>query len=386
LEVYAAGRIAGPGSAAPTRDTLYEIGSVTKLFTGLLLARAVVQERGGLREPLSAWLGPTSGLSEAAGRLTPLQLATHTAGLPRDPPDLRSGGYDPTNPFAHVTDAALLEAVGSPQPPAPLRPKYSNLGFGLLGWALAQAFKQPYPRALDQEVLRPLGMVATTTERPERGVARGYVYGLEVAPWSFGATAGAGALRSSARDLLRFLSAQLRPRASALPGAISLSQQAHFQDAERSIGLAWGRYRLEDGATLFRHNGGTGGFRAFIGFIPQRDRGVVVLSNSAQAGLDELGLHQLDPDRHPLPKSSRRAVATVLAPFMDGSDPAPLRPRLEGADTHPRHLNLLGYTYLKAGRVAEALRCFRWNVELHPEWADGFDSLGDGYVAAEAWR
>lgn len=388
IEIYGVGRI-GPGeSRPPSEDTVYEIGSVTKVFTGLLLARGVVEGRLRLEDRLGSVLEKISSLPPSARSITLRQLATHTSGLPRDPPNLRSGDYEPTNPFAHFGEESLRRALVSSAPIVPSTdPRYSNFGFGLLGWALSKTRALPYPAVLKRDVLEPLSMVSTTIEASSGDVAQGFVYQHRVPAWHFRFTAGAGALRSTARDMLRFLRAQLEPGSTPLAEALRLAQHAHWRGSRRSVGLGWGRYPLDGGGTLFRHNGGTGGFRSFVGFVPERGRGVVVLSNSAQAGVDDLGLHELDAERYPLTLTMKRPVATEVGRFLDGAEAVASRSLAElvdlGAlDTHRRHLNLLGYTYLKAGRPAAARQCFLWNTELHPDWGDGFDSLGDGYTAS----
>ena len=393
-QVYARGPAGAHADQTLSADSVFEIGSVTKTFTGLLLAVKVTAGQLALSTPLADII---SELPATTAKTSLVALATHTASLPRNPDNLRSAGYEPLDPFAHYTPRMLLDALRSPSLRAgPPKVRYSNLGFGALGYLLGQHENRSYVGALTRHVLRPLGMRQTTSEMPSTGATTGHVFHVPVPAWRFDATAGAGTLKSSVSDMLLFVKAQLGD--SPLRAAVQLSQQTHFATPKKAseddrkpqalgVGLAWGIYALKDGATLFRHNGGTGGFRSFVGFIPKRQIGVVVLTNSAQTGVDDLGLHQL-LKTSPLRAMNKAPIAVPVSRRLEAARGNGTSASLEDLqtrafDTDFRHLNLLGYTYLKAQRTTDAIATFVYNTLLHPHSADAFDSLCEAYLAAE---
>ena len=208
-------------------DTLFEIGSVTKVFTTALLADMVKRGEVGLDEPIRRMLPATLRRpSPGAGDITLRQLATHTSGLPRLPANaafVLSWLRLPRNPYAHYARSDLLAYLEQYRPAAaaPHAPVYSNLGMGVLGEALACRAGLGYGDLLHQRVLKPLGMRSTfVVVPPARRVllATGHNALLDpVSHWDLPAFAGAGALYSSANDMLRFLTANLRATPSLDP-------------------------------------------------------------------------------------------------------------------------------------------------------------------------
>ncbi|SFP02565.1 CubicO group peptidase, beta-lactamase class C family [Amycolatopsis arida] len=291
------GRPVGPG-------TVFELGSVSKTFTGLLLAEMVDRGQVGYDDRVVEYLPPRAVPADPdAGRITLAELATHTAGLPRAPGAvyrtmLRSGW---TNPYAHYTVEDLYRTT------ARLRTRhrrgryrYSSLGFGLLGCALANAAGDSFERLLTDRVLAPLGMTGTTTEPGGAGDAIGHRRGRPTAPWTFQALAGAGAVRSSAADLLRYLRAQLSPDTSALATALRHSQEPrHRQPHGDHLCLAW-FHRVVRGRPLLWHDGATSGFSAFVGLSPTTGTGVFLLANV------------MPTRRQPAVRAGRRAFSDLL--------------------------------------------------------------------------
>ena len=169
-----------------------------------------------------------------------------------------------------------------------------NLGVGLLGHALARKAGSSYEDLVVSRIADELDMESTriTLSRSRRArMARGHSNGTEVASWDIPTLAGAGALRSTAADMLRFLSANLGLTTTGLANAMRMSHETR-PDIVGPAGLAWHIIERE-GSHIVWHNGGTGGYRAFAGFDPQKRIGVVVLSNSTQS-IDDIGLHILD--------------------------------------------------------------------------------------------
>src|SRR5262249_9615465 len=216
-----------------------------------------------------------------AGAITLEELATHTAGLPRVPIDrglLRSLILDPGDPYRLYTDADLDRFLASFERPEKRSYDYSNLGFALLGAALERATHTPLSALFHDRITVPLGMTSTFTDMPsELGerVAVGHdKNGCVASMWTPGVFAGAGALKSTARDLSLYLAALRSMKPPQLPTLVAV--HAASDVPEESTGLAWVLDRRH-GDDIVRHNGGTGGFDSFIGWSRASGLGVVVL-------------------------------------------------------------------------------------------------------------
>jgi CubicO group peptidase (beta-lactamase class C family) len=291
---------AGPGRAALDRYSVFEIGSITKVFTGTLLAEMSLAGEVGLDDPVQRYL-PEGVRMPARGerRVTLAQLGSQTSGLPRLPGNLRPGNianpyadYSVTQMYEFLTGHALARDPG-------VQYEYSNLGVGLLGHVLALRAGKPYEALVGERILGPLGMTSTAvtlTPRMREHVVAGHnAAGDTVALWDLPTLAGAGALRSNAEDMLRFLAANVRPGGDRLGQAMRTAHRRRAQAGApaMSIGLAWHRLSVA-GDTLVWHNGGTGGFRTFAGFRPSTGTAVVVLTNSGGQGSDDIGFHLLN--------------------------------------------------------------------------------------------
>jgi serine-type D-Ala-D-Ala carboxypeptidase/endopeptidase len=304
------------GSAKLDGDTIFEIGSATKVFTALLLADAVARGDVALTDPISKYLPGEVKVPERGGRKITLQdLATHTSGLPRLPSNLAP--KDPTNPYADYTVANLYEFLGGYQLTRDIGSEYeySNFGAGLLGHILALRAGMTYEELVQKRITGPLGMKSTFIVIPEKAKARlaaGHDAELKpAANWDLPTLAGAGALRSTVNDLLIFLSANLgltkSPLAAAMASTIAMRRPA-ARGAE--VALGWHVAKSAGGNDIFWHNGGTGGYRSFVGFDPKTRTGVVLLSNtSTPEGVDDIGRHLLDPAA-PLIKSRTQIAVT----------------------------------------------------------------------------
>jgi CubicO group peptidase (beta-lactamase class C family) len=258
----------GPGDpGTPGPGTLFEIGSITKVFTGLLLADLATHDVVGLDDPLARYLPVPEGWAITLGH-----LSSHTAGLGRNPRGtLRGWLRDRHNPFADLSvedvHAGLARTRLRRRPGE--RARYSNLGAGLLGQALEGATGQPYRRLVRERICLPLGMpdtvVAPSAEQAAR-VAVGHTRrGRPVPLFAIPALPGAGALRSTATDMLRFLEANLDPASTPLAGPLERIQQPrHRMGRGMQVGLGWLIARSpEPAGPLLWHNGGTNGFRSF---------------------------------------------------------------------------------------------------------------------------
>lgn len=299
--------------------TLFEIGSVTKAFTSLLLADMVRRGEVKLDDPVAAHLPPGTVVPTRNGKaITLIDLATHTSGLPRLPTNMAP--KDPLNPYADYTEAqldaflrddVLTRDIGAAY-------DYSNLGAGLLGRALAYRAGGDYETVLRKRVLTPLGMNETAIALSKAQAARfsaGHTADLKSTPhWDFLSLAGAGALRSTADDLLKLLAAELGYVDTPLKAAMA-EQLVPRRPAGRGgmqVALGWHVLPTPEGEVVM-HNGGTMGFQSFVGFNRQTGLGVVVLSNAAGLmGVDDIGLHLLAG--RPLKAAPKLRVAVPIAP------------------------------------------------------------------------
>ena len=349
--------------ASPEENTLFEIGSITKVFTAILLAEMHLAGEASLNDRVNRRLPPHGRLRCGGGdEVTLLHLATHTSGLPRLPVNLTWAKLLSANPYADYTVddlyAGLARCRLRSRPGA--RTSYSNLGSGLLGHILSLITGVDYERLLMERVLQPLSMRDTAirlSEEQHRRMAPGHSAGKAVPNWDFQALAGAGAIRSSISDMMRFLHANLDPPSTPLGKAIEFAQQMQTRFewkwhrdlgclgplilggvggllAWRSFGLPlWSRFLIplaapaaiyplwhfggigslddmalgwhfdrlgQDSADLSRcalwHNGGTGGYASYMAFSRSERVGVVLLANS-----------DLQPDR-----TGRRLLIKLL--------------------------------------------------------------------------
>ncbi len=313
--VVAAGD-AGPGAAPLSERSIFEIGSITKAFTGILLADMVARGEVELADPVKKYLPsdqvkiPTHG-----GREITLQdLATHQSGLPRMPDNFSPA--DPNNPYvdytavemyAFLSEHALEREIGKES-------LYSNLGVGLLGHALARASGKTFENLVKERILTPLGMTSTgmTLSDPmQQRLVRGYDQAGNIAAnWDFDVLAAAGGLRSDMADMLTFMKANIGANDSTLAQAMRMSHLPIAPSgAGMEVGLNWFTTSIGTDRVVW-HNGGTGGYRTFAGFDPDRNVGVVVLTNSTH-GADDIGMHLLN-DKVPLtPAPPKRVEASV---------------------------------------------------------------------------
>lgn len=319
--------IAVRGVASPGRDlrpdARFEIGSLTKTFTGLLLADAVVRREvalDGAVEDVGASVWGDIRLRDAAGEpIRWVDLATHRSGLPRLADNMAPA--DPADPYADYDDAKLFAFLRRWKPTRNrgAQWEYSNLGYGLLGWALGRRSGQGYGALLASRVLQPLGLRESVLARPGLridGLVAGHDAERRPVPhWTFGdATAAAGALVMSPGDIGRYLRAQLEPAKTPLADAIVLSQRRHGDGPvpHNPMALGWIIAPL-NGRRVLNHDGGTYGFSSSTWLDPERQRGVSVLAN-AHVEVADLALHLVEPAVPPKDYSkTRQAEVTVDA-------------------------------------------------------------------------
>jgi CubicO group peptidase (beta-lactamase class C family) len=282
------------GTAKP--DSLFEIGSISKTFTGLMLARMVVEGQVRLDQPVRELLPPGTVEKPAGQEITLVDLATHHSGLPAMPSNFHPA--DPTNPFADYGPEQLYtylkgHGVAKPEDATFI---YSNLGVGLLGDVLAARVGKSYPDQLRQEITGPLGMADTVVKLSadqQRRFMQGYDSNHRPAhALDLNVLEGAGAIRSTAGDMLTYLEANLHPEKYAqLSAALNLSHRLR-ERAERGqqLALAWA---YDAGRGSYAHAGGTMAFTSYAFFNPRADCAAIVLINGQYQLLlpDLLGEH-----------------------------------------------------------------------------------------------
>ena len=303
-QVVASGKVSLENAQQPDGDTVYEIGSVTKVFTSLILADMIEKGEVNPDDPVAKYLPATVKVPSRNGRqITLLDLSMQVSGLPRIPDNMQPA--DPANPYADYDAAKLYDFLSHytlTRDPGE-KYEYSNLAVGLLGHVLALRAGMSYEELLRRRIFEPLGMTSTSitlSDAQKKRLAPGYDVSLKpVKNWDLDALAGAGAIRSTANDMLKFVAANLdltdTPLQSAMHRMRSIKKETGAPNLE--IGMAWHVFTKFD-SELWWHNGGTAGYRSFVGLDPAKKAGVVVLCNTF-ADNDDLGAHALD-SRYPV--------------------------------------------------------------------------------------
>ena len=273
---FAGGLLAPDGDIQANTDTQFEIGSLTKSFTHLLLAEMVEREMVSYDSTIGDLLGDdVEFANEAVADITLLQLATHTSGLPRLPANLAP--TDQLDPYKEYDQAALLAGIAMSRDKQPLgnHYAYSNFGVGLLGYLLGRVHGEGYRASLAEHVIEPLGLGRTGFERAEYSTTA-YRGGQVVKDWQLGALEGAGALRSTAGDLGRLAKVQLGMIENPLAHDLDADREILAEAGGFDITRVWHVGQSPDGE-IFWHNGGTGGFWSFFGFRPTTNDAVAIL-------------------------------------------------------------------------------------------------------------
>lgn len=299
--VFGFGRRADSSTEPPDGDSVFEIGSVTKVFTGTLLADMAERGLVNIDDPVNKLLPADIGPLRCAGHeMRLVDLATHTSGLPRMPANWSP--QDGTDPYADYTTEKLFEFLKEHAKPSLSRavgntltnllgkknqPKweYSNLGVGLLGTLLARKAERPYEALLLERIYRPLGMDRTRIT-PDAAMTARLIPGHDAdgnpaKNWKFGCLAPCGGLYSTANDLLKFVSANMDLTDTPLKAAMAKTQQPHLTvNPKLDMGLNWLLFKPD----VVFHNGMTGGYNSSVAFSKSQKLGVVVLADTAIGG------------------------------------------------------------------------------------------------------
>jgi serine-type D-Ala-D-Ala carboxypeptidase/endopeptidase len=304
----------------PAERVLFEIGSISKVFTSILLADAVKTGKLGLDDTLARRLPAVKFDQATTGAITLKQLATHTSCLPRLPGNLTDVNGD--DPYSQYDSTAMFEYLAHAklerQPPC--ASSYSNLGFGILGVVLETAYGKPWAALVQEKIAAPLGMTDTVQNLSSSQQSRFAVPwegDKQAHPWTFTAISGAGALRSTLADMSKFADALLAGAKGPLGQVWPLlaGDYADMPAVGGKIGLALIHLK-ENGEDTYWHNGGTGGFRSVISVRPASGRAVIVLASNAAAAPEAWLAAWEAKGRQPVARTEITLPAAVLDEYV----------------------------------------------------------------------
>ena len=291
----------GPANKPLNGDSVFEIGSASKVFTSVALADMVKKGEVKLEDPVAKYLPASVRMPSHGGReITLADLATHTSGLPRMPNNMKP--KDPYNPYADYTVQQMYAFLSSYELTRDIGAEfdYSNLGAGLLGHALALKAGTDYETLIRQRICTPLHMADTgirlSADQRARLVPGHDATGKPAKNWDIPTFAGAGALRSTANDMLKFVAANAGLAKSDLASAMELSHADRHEAGSSVLGIGLGWHILHrTGGPIVWHNGQTGGYHSYVAFDKAAQRGVVVLANIASGQIDSIGMEFIAP-------------------------------------------------------------------------------------------
>ncbi len=288
----------GKWSIIDNRDSVFEVGSITKVFTSTLLSSMVKRGKVNLDHPISPVLPfRARHLDKEGVVVTFLHLANHTSGLPRVPRNLMfKRGSNLNNPYRDF-DPDMLSNFFENQAELSTIPGtsylYSNLGAGVLGYLLELKSGRSYEDLLQEYVFTSYRMTSSTTQRKNiesRLVAGRDSEGMIVPNWDFDVFSGAGAVLSSSADLASFVNANFTD-----DPVLALQRERTFSTGTGSgIALGWHLVERDSGTLWHWHNGGTGGYRSQLVMDVENRKAVVMLSNVSagnpySGNIDQLG-------------------------------------------------------------------------------------------------
>lgn len=283
----------------PDSNTVFEIGSITKVFTSLMAEKLAEQGIVNWNDNIIQYMSANVHLY--VNDTTTLEhLSTHTSGFPRLPerwfPILERDTCDPYSPLTMQDLIQYLDSCTDKKRPSKNNYDYSNVGAGLLGHILEWKTGKTYQALLQELICQPLDMHQTSVLMADSGViAMGYdEHGKKTCHWRLPILYGAGAIKSTGADMLRFLAAQINAPAGS---PIARTRKPVVSMPGGSVGHGWHIDAFSNIVTglpaIVWHNGATGGFHSYIAFMPENRRGIVLLANQADEGLDALGVSLL---------------------------------------------------------------------------------------------
>lgn len=376
----------------PDGNTIYEIGSIGKLFTALAMAEMNLKKELNYNDPISKFLPKTVKTPVKNGKeISLLHLSTNRSGLPRVQYNLDPKNLD--DPFADYTDAQLYEYISGFELNRDVNSKwqYSNVGYGLLGHILSLVAKKDYETLIKQKICSPLQMkntVVTFNSKKYSNYATGHSEcGRPVKGWSGGTQtlAGAGAFRSTTNDLLNFAAANLGIIKTDLLPAMELSHinQGKKDGNDGFVTMGW-TIMSEDNQNILWKDGGTFGCRTFIGIDKKNKYGIVILSN-ADNPVTDIGLHIMDTTNEIKPYQYKWNLVDTLynSIQLKGIDASvalyhQLKKENKGDFIfNPMQLYHLGNELRKQKKISEAIKIFELNMSEYPKIPNVYESLGE---------
>ncbi|MEI2696235.1 MAG: serine hydrolase [Saprospiraceae bacterium] len=378
------------GGEAVDEHSIYEIGSISKTFTGILLAQMVLNKKLNLEDPAQNYLPDVVKLPVRNGQqITIGQLSDHTSALPRMPSNFSPA--DPANPYADysieqlyafLNNYKLSREIGSSY-------EYSNLAQGLLGQILSIKSGKLFEELMIQNIAKPLRMKETKISldpNMKKHLAIGHSQGVPVANWDLPTLAGAGAIRSSLHDMLIYIGTNAGILKSKLYPAMQLSHTARHAKADNGtrVGLAWHIFEGAEGDVI-AHSGGTGGYRTFAGFNVQTGKGVVVLTNSDR-GADDIGFHLLNSASKLITVKKSAVMEINKINFSHGPEAAwqayeeIKKNESTNYEFNEDEINSLGYSMLNKNNIKAALIFFKINLHEYPNSSNVYDSYAEALM------
>lgn len=319
VQYHGFGQVSLKESTAPDENSIFEIASLTKGFTALLIADLGVD----VEESLDAYIPELTRVSEKTGQPVTIEsLLTHTAGLPRDASNVRRND---SNRYFDYTVADLKTFLTSPpsQFGAP-EYRYSNVGFAVLEHAIEERTGSTYEELLDERVFQKLGLTSTYTHYPENTdatIVTGFNMGKTTEAIDTGQFPAMGGLQTTAKDMMIYLGAQIGLVSTRLAPAIERTHDVIYRSDERTLTSGWRVLdRPETDQTIYHFSGGSNGFVSFAAFDKDNQKAVVVLV-SGRGWFSDLGFKLLDPTyplRDPGP-AKKASIWERLASWFSGA-------------------------------------------------------------------
>ena len=296
------------------KQQFFEIGSISKVFTSLLLQTAVNNKEVSLNDEANKYFPAGKKAPTFSNQnFTLLHLTNHTSGLVRLPGNFAP--KNPMNPYADYTAAQMYQYLDTTKllyKPG-LKSQYSNLGVALLGNILESKLKAPIEKLWTERIFKPFGMKETFVTVPQKLVGRrskGYAYNQEMEFWDLPSFASAGGLKSTIVDMATFVQNSLISNNPFIRNLIAETSKTTIQESETmDVCLGWYK-RKRFPKTILWHNGQTGGFSSFVGIDTLNGVGTVLLTNNTAIEISDLGMYLLDSTK----------VIQELRPFITVAD------------------------------------------------------------------
>jgi serine-type D-Ala-D-Ala carboxypeptidase/endopeptidase len=391
--IVSAGVKSGENPTLPDENTIYELGSVGKLFTTLMMADMGLKNELNYNDPISKYLPKTVKIPTKNGKeITSLHLSTHRSGLPRMPYNIDPENLD--NPMADYTVNQLYECVSNIELTRDIDSKwqYSNIGYGLLGQVLMSASGKDFETLQRQKITTPLGMkstmIALTPALKSNRAMPHLLYGHPTVNWQNFDLAGAGSTSSNMKDMLTFAAANVGLIKTDLSAAMELThvKQGKKDGNDGFITMGW-TILNEDNDQILWKDGATGGYRTFIGIDKKKKYGIVILSNCGVNAMTDIGLHILDNSYAAKSYQHKwRLLDTMTATIKSkGVDAAiALYQQLKETKTpdiifDPEQLYYLGNELSAAKKWADAIKIFELNTQEYPKIPMLYEPLAEAY-------